>query len=749
MMKANLLAPDIAPNIDPCNAPQQSFTKPAVDPIVFGEHPDFVAANRFLAWLGDEVHAFALLPDKTEAKGRAIQLNGTLDEHFLQLANRNNDQAGVFVVVNQTDGLGFRDANVTKVRALFVDLDGSDIEPVRSCSLPPQAIVETSAGRWHAYWKVSDVPVTEFSNYQDALAKKFGGDPSVKNPSRLMRLPGFFHCKASPSMVGAAFTDGCKTSYLVQEMEQLLEGFIDVPALPTARKVVTAFGRNAVLTKLAGKLRREGLEECAILERLVNENERSFDPSLPLSEVANIAKSVSKYSTGIETAVSTTDTGNAKLFVDQHDDELRYVPERGKWLVWGGTIWRDDARGEITERAKETAKSLFEVASTIESDVSRGALAKHAAASLNQGRLSAMVNLARTDRRIVAPLSLLDKDDLLLAVGNGVIDLRTGHFRESHRDDLITRQSAVNYEAGAMCPTFVRFLDRITDGDVELQGYLQRFVGYSLTGMISEQCFAFLYGHGANGKSTFLDVMIGLCGDYATQTQPEALMSRRGGGASSDLARLAGKRLVVSNEVREGAQLEENLIKQMVGGDVVTARFLYQEHFEFRPKFKLVIAGNHMPIIKGDDHGIWRRVHFVPFVHTIPEKERDKSLGKKLEAELPGILNWAIAGCLEWQSTGLRPPKVITDATQRYRDEMDLLKHWLDQECSVGTGLKCLSRVLYDSHRKWCELTGVRPMSSMIFVRKLEMRGFRRVHERTGNYIVGLGLRHSACGVAA
>lgn len=713
--------------------------------------PDFNAAKQFLCFLGDgEAHDFALLADKDGSTTRPIHLFGSLDEHMVELAARNDEQTGVFVVVNETDGLGFSDTNVTKVRALFVDLDGSDIEPVRSCSLPPHAVVQTSAGRWHAYWRVTNVRVNEFSRFQGALAQKFDGDPSVKNPSRLMRLPGFYHCKTIPSMVRVQFTDACKVSYTAEEMEQLLEGFIEAPALPTGKKRVPAFGRNAQLTKLAGRLRRDGIEQAEILERLVMENDRLFDTPLPRDEVESIARSVAKYSAGVEAALATTDTGNARLFVDQHEDELRFVPERGRWLVWDGTIWCDDARGEITERAKASAKSLFETAAATESDVSRGALAKHAAASLNQGRLSAMVKLARTDCRIVAPLSSLDQDDLLLAVGNGVVDLRTGGFRESRRQDLITRQSTVCYEDGAVCPTFMKFLDRITGEDHGLQGYLQRFVGYSLTGMVSEQCFAFLYGHGANGKSTFLDVMIGLCGDYATQTQPEALMSRRGGGgASSDLARLAGKRLVVSNEVREGAQLEENLIKQMVGGDVVTARFLYQEHFEFRPKFKLVIAGNHMPIIKGDDHGIWRRVHFVPFVHTIPEGERDKLLGKKLEAELPGILNWAISGCLDWQTGGLQPPKVITDATQHYRDEMDLFKHWLDQECNVGAGLKCPSKLLYESHRKWCEFNGIRPLSNMLFLRKLAMRGFHRVHERTGNYALGLILRCPGYGVAA
>ena len=267
-----------------------------------------------------------------------------------------------------------------------------------------------------------------------------------------------------------------------------------------------------------------------------------------------------------------------------------------------------------------------------------------------------MLELATSDPQIVVDHRRLDLNDYELSVENGIVNLRTGAFRHRTKDDLVTHEAGTHFDASATCPRFKAFLDRVTGGDATMQEYLQRWMGYVLTGATNEHVFAFFHGSGANGKSTFIDIARRLLGGYATSAQPDTFMARRtGGGPSSDIARLAGKRLVISNEIRDGAQFEENLLKQIVGGDEVVAREMYASEFVFRPKLKLFIAGNHLPVIRGDDDGIWRRVQFIPFVRTIPEAERDKHLIDKLVAELPGILNWAIQGCLTWQKVGLHP----------------------------------------------------------------------------------------------
>lgn len=710
-------------------------------------------AARFLRLLNPNgAFAFATFDDRGTDKTLARRMHGTLDEHLADLGALNNSGAGVFVTVNATDGTGYGATNVTSVRAVFVDLDGADLGPVESWELAPHLVVASSPGRWHAYWLVTGLPIDEFRAIQQALATRFSGDRSVCDLGRVMRLPGFFHYKGAPHEVllhaardelapypAAAFKAACAVDMLTDG--RMVSSTMDI----------AEGSRHSTLTSIAGRLRRSGADEEGVLAALLQANEDRCMPPLEVEEVEHIAASMMRYPAAHPRPVglATTDTGNGQLFAERHGRDLKYVPELGKWLVWRGSHWDLDKTGEVFERAKDTAKSIFNNAATSESDTVRMALGKHAAQSLNRPRLTAMISMASTERSVVLHMDRLDADDLLLGVKNGVVNLRDGSFRESQREDYLTLRSSTHFDGEATCPTFREFLQRVTGGDVELQSYLQRLAGYILTGSTSEQCFAFLYGHGANGKSTFLDVVMRLCGDYATQTQPETLMARRGGGASSDLARLVGKRLVVSNEVREGAHLEENLVKQLVGGDVVTARFLYQEHFEFRPKFKLLIAGNHQPVIKGDDDGIWRRVHLIPFQHTIPEKERDKQLGTKLAAELPGILNWAIEGCLAWQTQGLDAPACISEATKRYRKEMDLLGAWIDQECDVTPGRRTSSRQLYENYRNWCESGGIKPMSMMMFVRKLPTRGFRHDHTRTGNVIVGLTLRKHGLSLAA
>ena len=715
--------------------------------------PDVDAAKQFLTVLDpSDIFSFRTFDDRDKDRALAKCNHGHFDDFAADLGALNQFGAGVFVTVNESDGAGHGDKNVTAIRALFVDLDGAPLDPVKKWSLKPHIIVESSPERWHAYWLVDGFPLDRFRDAQQAIADRFGGDRSICNLSRVMRLPGFYHQKGEPVMVTVKSIDADHPPYAADEMMAALEvGTAPVPAKAGRRDPITEGKRNLTLTEIGGRMRRVGKSSAEIEDVLTRINSEECDPPLDEAEVRKIAGSIASYrrESSMPTGIATSDTGNAQRFVEQHGDDVRFVPEQGKWLVWKGGHWGADAANLVIQHAKQTAKSLFENAAETTSDTSRMALAKHAVQSLNRSRLAAMIALASSEPEVVTRMRDLDRNDFMLGVENGIVDLRSGEFRPARREDLLTQRCGTQFNASATCPTFERFLSRVTGGNIELQAYLQRLVGYALTGDTREHCFAFLYGHGANGKSTFLDTLTRLIGNYACQTQPETLMARRGGGASSDLARLVGKRLVVSNEIREGAHLEENLVKQLVGGDMVTARFLYQEHFEFRPKFKLLIAGNHQPVIKGDDDGIWRRVHLVPFVHTIPEKERDKGLGEKLAKELSGILNWAIAGCLEWQKRGLDAPKIITEATARYREEMDLLGAWIEQECEKGAGFRYSSRQLYENYRRWCEMGGIKPMSAMVFVRKLETRKFLREHTRLGNILLGIRLKDGIRSVLA
>jgi putative DNA primase/helicase len=341
----------------------------------------------------------------------------------------------------------------------------------------------------------------------------------------------------------------------------------------------------------------------------------------------------------------------------------------------------------------------------------------------------------------VAP-DALDAGSWLLNVENGTLDLRTGELRPHRRDDLITKIAAVDHDSRATCPTWLAFLDRVLGGSQELAAFLQRAIGYSLTGEATEQVLFLLYGTGANGKSTFLETARALLGEYAIQASFDTFLAKQDVSREHALARLRGARFVSGSEAEAGARLNEVLVKTLTGGDAVTARFLYREFFEYEPRFKVFLAANHKPTIKGSDHAIWRRIRLVPFTVTIPEQERDPKLREKLRAELPGILNWALEGCLAWQREGLGEPPEVKDATAEYREDMDTLAPFITERCETFPDSRGGSTELYKAYATWSGANGEKPMSQTSFSLRLNERGFERKRSGgNGNRVwFGIGL---------
>ena len=317
----------------------------------------------------------------------------------------------------------------------------------------------------------------------------------------------------------------------------------------------------------------------------------------------------------------------------------------GCWYLWDNTRWVQDKSQQVFQLAIQAIWALGAWAKENWPVNQQQQVAKWVTRSLDYQRISNLLKLAQSHRAIAA--EQLDTDPWLLNCQNGTLDLKTGELRQHDLNDLITRILPVDHNLNAECPTWERFLQEITDNDSELVNYLKRVVGYALTGNTSEHCMFLLYGTGANGKSTFLNVLKDLLGPFAKQAQADSLMVRRSEGARTDIARLAGARLVITSESETNHKLAEGLVKQITGGDTVTARHLYQEEFEFAPQFKLFLATNRRPNIEGTDEGIWRRIHLIPFEVTIPADKRDKTLPDKLQGELEGVLAWAVRGCLE------------------------------------------------------------------------------------------------------
>ena len=441
-------------------------------------------------------------------------------------------------------------------------------------------------------------------------------------------------------------------------------------------------------------------------------------------------------------AVRCTDVGNAELFAHQHHDRVRYCHGLKQWLVWDGQRWKPDTDGRVMTMAKQTARSLYRRAEHELDDVRRKALVKWAVESETERRLTSMVSLARSEAGIAIEADRLDTDPLLLNVTNGTLDLRTGTLRPAHRDDFITKLVPVAYSPKAVCPEFERLLNRLFEKSPAVREYLQRIFGYALTGLTHEQCFFIFYGVGANGKSTILRTILDLLGDYATTTRPETFLTKRGDGIPNDVAALAGARFVLSLETEQGKRLAEGLVKGVTGGDKLSARFLHKEFFTFAPQLKFFIGTNHKPTIRGTDHAMWRRVRCISFAVVIPDHEQDKQLSEKLRAELSGILNWLVQGCLAWQRDGLGPPLEVQQATAAYRAEQDVLSVFLKDRCVLEPTAKSTKKELYETYGAWCEESGERHRLTLReFGKALRERGIDDVKVGNAKGCIGLRLR--------
>lgn len=435
-----------------------------------------------------------------------------------------------------------------------------------------------------------------------------------------------------------------------------------------------------------------------------------------------------------------TDVGNAARLVDLHGQDLRHVRAWSSWLVWDGRRWRRDDTGAAVELAKHTARAILTEAAIEEDDDRRKHLVKWSRTSEAASRIHAMLDLARSDPTVALRPDELDTDSWLLTVANGTLDLTSGRLRPHRRSDGITKLVDVPYDPAAAAPTWDRFLAQILP-DPAVRDFLRRAVGYSLTGSVREQCLFFLYGLGANGKSTLITTLLALLGDYGRQADPKLLMESKHETHPTNVADLQGARFVATIEAGSGRRLDETLVKQLTGGDRVKARFMRQDFFEFDPTHKLFLAANHKPVIRGNDHAIWRRVHLVPFTVTIAAKDRDDRLGATLLAELPGILRWAVDGCLEWQREGLQPPAPVVEATDAYRAEEDLLGDFLAACCKEEAGRSVGSAELYKAYQRWAEEAGEKAWSQTAFGRAIGERGFEAKKDQRGRKVrIGLAL---------
>jgi putative DNA primase/helicase len=407
-----------------------------------------------------------------------------------------------------------------------------------------------------------------------------------------------------------------------------------------------------------------------------------------------------------------SDEALANRFTARHRDDLRFVNTWGRWLVWDGKRWQPDETLIVTDHARGLVREAS-------SEVLEGNGSQKLAAVVASARtVSAIERLARADRQHASQTRDWDRDPWLLNTPTGTIDLKTGQVRPHHRQDLITKMTTVG--PGEACPKWLKFLNRIFEGDQNLIAYIQRVLGYSLTGSVQEHALFFCYGTGGNGKGVLLGTWHGILGDYSAIAPMSTFTATQNERHPTELAMLRGARLVTAQETEDGHHWAESKIKALTGGDPVSARFMRQDFFTYQPSFKLIVAGNHRPSLRNVDEAIRRRFNLVPFTITIPLAERDPDLAEKLKEEWPGILAWAIEGCLEWQRIGLVPPSAVTEATENYLTEEDAVGRFISECCERHPQALAELKKLYANWKRFCETSGEQILSEKSFSQKLE-----------------------------
>ena len=433
------------------------------------------------------------------------------------------------------------------------------------------------------------------------------------------------------------------------------------------------------------------------------------------------------------------DTGNAHRFADRYGDQIKYNFDNKQFMIWDGVRWVLDTQHTVRNMVEVVVNEMKKDALTEDDANNQKMKLKNVQHAFSSRGKDAMLKEAMHLGNIPCTNANFDNNKKMFNTLGGVIDLSKGVVLEHDKTYMMSKLSPFYVSVGEP-QRWLKFLDEIFGGDKELIRFVQKAVGYTLTGSIKEQCMFICYGDGANGKSVFLDVVSTILGEYASNAQVETLLYHKNqGSGSSDLARLKGSRMITTSEPNEGSKFNEGLIKQLTGGDKITARFLYGKEFEFKPEFKIWLATNYKPVIRGTDQGIWRRIRLIPFEMHLPKDKQDKDLTAKLLKELPEIINWAMEGCKMWLKEGLTNPRSVEDATKDYKNEMDMISTFVEQNCQEIPNWETSVADVYQVYSEWAKKGNEYLMPLTRFGKEMSKR-FDRKRKASGIVYVGIRL---------
>lgn len=486
----------------------------------------------------------------------------------------------------------------------------------------------------------------------------------------------------------------------------------------------------------------------SLLNKAINETQNIYNPESDSQDSeSSYTFSFNEDKTKKIVPRSWDDQGRGLRMRDQFATVLKFNAVDKKWFFFNGSYWQEDIGNQRVELAAERVansikKEKPELSFSTKTDEDKAMNEWYKFQKDSRSHMAKMHMIDEFKKYVIVKHGEFDKEDMLLNTESGYVDLSSGELHDHDIDKKFSHQTVAEYSDNVDAPLWDKFLNQIFNNDEELIHYVQKAIGYSFTGSVDEQCLFILNGRGRNGKSVFSNVVSDVAGNYAKQMNVQTIVAKKNqsGSANSDIARLEGARIVTSSELNEGDRFDESLVKQLTGGDKILARFLYGSEFEYKPKFKIWMATNHLPIIRGTDDGIWRRIKIIPFNIQIPKEKVDKKLEYKLKAEYTGILNWIVQGAIMWQQEGLEDPEAVTKVIETYRAEMDPLDAFLEECCTTGQNYSIKAREMYDAYHEWAKESEEYKMSMTKFGREMRKK-LLRVKRRDGWYYVGLKLK--------
>ena len=668
--------------------------------------------NNALAMAEDGYPIFPCNPQNKQPLIKGGFKNATTDEKTIQRWWDKNPNAHIGLPTGAVSGLVVLDVDNKN------GVSGSDslaeLEELYG-ELPETVRVKTRTGGYHYYFQHPGIDIKN-------SASKLGAGLDIRGDGGYV---------ISPPSEGYSYE---VTSEYAEMPQWLIEATrkAKAKAAPKTQGLgkVGSGRRNNYLTSEAGKLRRSGKEYEEILNALTDLNNTKLTEPLDEAELEQIAASISTYEPDawIEESLD-NEGGLAYNFVSKYKDLIKYVHAWGRWYQWDGKVWAHDKILHIDRMIFAMCSDLF------------GDDEKARKRFMTSKTVSSIRTLARAEESFATTTDAWDIDDYFLNTPEGIVNLQTGKTTKHEPEALCTKITKAT-PTSTVCPTWKQFLKDITDGDQGLIDYLQRLAGYSATGSTKEQGLFFCYGTGGNGKGTFWNTIHNALDQYSRIAPPGMFMGRKKEGHPTELANLMGARLVLAQEVDEGSSWSEAKIKMLTGGDIISARFMGKNFFEFTPKFTLVIAGNHKPALRNIDEAMRRRFHLIPFTVTIPKEKRDLNLAEKLEAEADGILSWIIEGAVHWSLQGLNPPEAVLKATECYFSDEDIFTQWLAEKCTTEANDWCAPSALFNSWRDYAYDMNIKTGSQKYFKQQLEQKGFtQHKSNEKGRYYQGVRVK--------